>query len=89
MSEVANIFHHATLPKAQLEPCDIVEVTKRSTEILDQNMVSFESDVAQLEVSLDRTQWIRVMTNLIQNGIQSVPAKRSPKIEITLTSSPR
>lgn len=90
MSEVANTFStYATLPKAQLEPCDIVEVTKRSTEIFDQNMVSFESDVAQLEVPLDRTQWIRVMTNLIQNGIQSVPAKRSPKIEITLTSSPR
>lgn len=89
MSEVANTFStYATLPKAKLEPCDIVEVTKRSTEIFDQNMVSFESDVAQLEVPLDRTQWIRVMTNLIQNGIQSVPAKRSPKIEITLTSSP-
>jgi len=90
MSQVANAFSdYATLPKAQLERCDVVEVTKRATEIFEQDQVSFSSNVDQAYLPLDRTQWIRVMTNLIQNGLQSVPAKKTPKIDIVLHSTPK
>ncbi len=90
MSQVANAFSdYTTLPKAQLQRCDVVEVTKRATEIFEQDQVSFSSNVDQAYLPLDRTQWIRVMTNLIQNGLQSVPTKKTPKIDIVLHSTPK
>ena len=33
---------------------------------------------------IDRTQWIRVLTNLIQNAIQAVPENRTPKINLEI-----
>lgn len=85
MSQVANAFSdYATLPKAQLKEEDIVELTKRATEVFEQENVKFKSDVTQQMVQLDRTQWIRVMTNLIQNGIQSVPAEKLAQIKVQI-----
>ena len=85
MSQVANAFSdYATLPKAQLKEEDIVELTKRATEVFEQENVKFKSDVTQQIVQLDRTQWIRVMTNLIQNGIQSVPAEKPTQIKVQI-----
>ncbi len=63
---------------------DIVELTKRATEVFEQENVKFKSDVTQQIVQLDRTQWIRVMTNLIQNGIQSVPAEKPTQIKVQI-----
>ena len=36
---------------------------------------------------IDRTQWIRVMTNLIQNALQAIPKDREPKIQLSLTQT--
>ena len=87
MSNVSNAFSDfATLPKAQLISSDIVEVTKRATEIFEYENVIFSSNKKKILYPLDRTQWIRVMTNLIQNGLQSVDSNKQPKIEVVLKS---
>ena len=85
MSQVANAFSdYATLPKAQLQKEDIVELTKRAVNVFEQENIGFISSEQSLLVQLDRTQWIRVMTNLIQNGIQSVGSENSPQIQVTI-----
>lgn len=87
MSQVANAFSdYATLPKAQLKPDDIVALTKRAAAVFEQVEVRFSSEVPSLIVQLDRTQWIRVMTNLIQNGIQSVAPEIPPKIDVHIAT---
>ena len=87
MSNVSNAFSDfATLPKAQLISSDIVEVTRRATEIFEYENVIFSSNKKKILYPLDRTQWIRVMTNLIQNGLQSVDSNKQPKIEVVLKS---
>ena len=89
MSNVANTFSDfATLPKAKLVLSDIVDATKRATEIFEYENVIFSSNKSKVLCPLDRTQWIRVMTNLIQNGLQSVKTKKQPKIEVNLKASP-
>lgn len=85
MSQVANAFSdYATLPKAQLQPNDIVALTQRAIAVFEQVEIDFKSTVKSQMVQLDRTQWIRVMTNLVQNGIQSVEADTTPKIKIRI-----
>ena len=85
MSNVATAFSDfATLPKAKLIPCNIVEVTRRATEIFEYENIIFNSNADKVIYSLDRTQWIRVMTNLIQNGLQSVNSNKKAKININL-----
>ena len=85
MSQVANAFSdYATLPKAQLQKEDIVELTKRAVNVFEQENIGFISSEQSLLVQLDRTQWIRVMTNLIQNGIQSVGSENNPQIQVTI-----
>lgn len=85
MSNVATTFSDfATLPKAKLLSSDIVDATKRATEIFEYENVVFSSNKDKVLYPLDRTQWIRVMTNLIQNGLQSVNSKKQAKIEVNL-----
>lgn len=85
MSQVASAFSdYATLPKAQLQTNDIVALTQRAIAVFEQVDIRFESDKESLDVELDRTQWIRVMTNLIQNGIQSVEADLNPIIKVQI-----
>ena len=85
MSEVANAFSdYATLPKAQLKANDIIALTQQAIAVFEQIEIRFETQIPSLEVELDRTQWIRVMTNLIQNGIQSVEADTNPLINVQI-----
>ena len=74
MSNVATSFSDfATLPKTQLEKTDIVEATKKVVEIFEQNNITLDTSNENIFVKLDKEQWIRVMTNLIKNSIQSIP----------------
>lgn len=89
MSEVAEAFSNfATLPKPKMKECDLVEVTQMAVNIFDQEHIVFSSDRAHSYHYLDRTQWIRVITNLVQNALQSVPKGRTPQIGVQLTTEP-
>jgi signal transduction histidine kinase len=87
MSEVAEAFSDfATLPKPNIKECDLVEVTEMAVNIFQRERIVFQSDQASIFHKLDRTQWIRVMTNLIQNALQSVSKKKTPLIGVQLVS---
>jgi signal transduction histidine kinase len=88
MSNVATSFSDfATLPKTQLEKTDIVEATKKVVEIFEQNNITLETSNENIFVKLDKEQWIRVMTNLIKNSIQSIPYDRESIIQVKITES--
>ncbi len=83
MTDVAEAFSNfATLPKSKMKTSDLVEVTQLAVSIFNQEHIIFSSNQAHIFHELDRTQWIRVITNLVQNGLQSVPKKRVPQIGI-------
>ena len=88
MSNVATSFSDfATLPKTQLEKTDIVEATKNVVEIFEQNNITLETSDENIFVKLDKEQWIRVMTNLIKNSIQSIPHDRESNIQVKIIDS--
>jgi nitrogen fixation/metabolism regulation signal transduction histidine kinase len=89
MSEVAEAFSNfATLPKPNMKECDLVELTQMAVNIFDHDHIVFSSDQAHIYHKLDRTQWVRVITNLVQNALQSVPKDRTPQIGVQLTTEP-
>ena len=86
MSNVANAFSDfASLPNAQLVLLDIVKVTKRATEIFEYEKVIFYSNKKVILYPIDKTQWVRLMSNLIQNGLQSVSSKKQAIIEVSMS----
>ena len=85
MSNVANAFSDfATLPVPKLMSLDLVKVTRRSLEIFEKNKINFKTSKPVVMVKLDRTQWIRVITNLIQNALQAVPQGKKAKIKVKI-----
>jgi len=83
MSDVANAFSDfATLPKPKLVKSDLVEITRRSLEIFDEDIVEFNTSNDEIRLLFDRTQWIRVTTNIVQNGIQAVQHGQKAKVKV-------
>lgn len=88
MSNVASAFSDfATLPQPKISEQDIVEITRLSTELFKDIEIKLKLPQKAIVWPIDRTQWIRVMNNLIKNAIQSVPQERKPKIEINMQHS--
>ena len=85
MSHVANAFSDfATLPKPKLVKSDLVEITRRALEIFEGNTIKFKTSEDEIKISLDRTQWIRVTTNIVQNALQAVKQGEQPKIKVSI-----
>ncbi len=88
MSRVASAFSDfATLPQPNITNEDITEITRLATEIFDSADIRLNLPAKSVSWPIDRTQWIRVMTNLIQNAIQAVPQGVTPLIELSMSVS--
>ena len=86
MSNVASAFSDfATLPDPNFVEEDMVEITRLATEIFDTNKITLDLPSEPIYWSIDRTQWIRVMTNLVKNALQAIPEEVDPEITVTLT----
>ena len=57
---------------------------QEAVDIFQKDQIIFTSNQAHIYQNIDKTQWIRVLTNLIQNSLQSVPSNRKPQIGIQL-----
>ena len=89
MSEVAEAFSDfAALPKPTMKDCDLVEVTQMAINIFQHDYIVFSSNEAHIFHKMDRTQWIRVITNLVQNALHSVSKKKTPQIGVQIVSEP-
>ncbi|MFC4738526.1 ATP-binding protein [Flavobacterium ponti] len=80
MSSVANAFSNfASMPAQQNETLNVVKIVELSLEIFNEDFIQFSSIEAEIIARLDRTQLIRVITNLVKNAIQSIPEEQENK----------
>jgi two-component system, NtrC family, nitrogen regulation sensor histidine kinase NtrY len=80
MSAVASAFSNfATMPAQQNETLNVVEVVEFSLDIFNEDYIEFESNKKEIITKLDRTQLIRIITNLVKNAIQSIPDEQEEK----------
>jgi signal transduction histidine kinase len=83
MSSIASAFSSfAEMPAQKNERLNIVEVINLALEIFTEDYISFRSDKKEIMANFDRTQLIRVVTNLVKNAIQAIPKDRDPKIDV-------
>ncbi len=89
MSNIASGFSNfAQLPKAQILEYDLVDIIRNALLLFDPEKVSFHTNKEKLMWSFDKDQLMRVITNLIENALQSVPDDRKPAIEVILEDLP-
>lgn len=80
MSSVANAFSNfASMPAQQNETINVVKVVQLALEIFNENYIGFSSSEKEIIAKLDRTQLIRVITNLVKNATQAIPEEQENK----------
>ena len=87
-SSIASAFSNfAKMPVQKLELLNVVEVVELALDIFPDSDIEFTSNESQINVDFDRSQLIRIITNLVKNAIQSIPVDRSPQISIIISSN--
>ncbi|MCH2489977.1 MAG: ATP-binding protein [Flavobacteriales bacterium] len=87
MSSIASAFsNYAKMPAQQDETLNVVKITKLALDIFNEGYVYFFSEEESIIAKFDRTQLIRVVTNLVKNSIQAIEQKQpeEPRIEVTV-----
>lgn len=85
MSSIASAFSNfAKMPAQQNETLNVVSITKLALDIFNENYIVFTSDAEEIIAKFDRTQLIRVVTNLVKNGIQSIPDDKTPQVLVNV-----
>jgi signal transduction histidine kinase len=80
MSAVASAFSNfASMPAQQNETLNVVEVVELAMDIFNEEYIMFQSDSPEIISKVDRTQLIRIITNLVKNAIQSIPENQENK----------
>ncbi len=87
MSNIATAFSSfANMPAQQNETLNVVKIVKLALEIFNEDYIHFIADEEEIIAKLDRTQLIRVITNLVKNAIQAIPEVESPRILVTVAT---
>lgn len=85
MSTIAEAFSDfARMPARKDEVVDVVEIIKTTLEIFPENSTQFHTHLKELQINFDRIYLVRIITNLVKNGIQAVPSDRQPKANLYL-----
>jgi nitrogen fixation/metabolism regulation signal transduction histidine kinase len=87
MSSIATAFSDfAKMPTAKKEEINVVEVVKLALDIFNESYITYSFDNTELIANLDKTQLIRVITNLVTNAGQAVEDVENPEIEVKVIS---
>lgn len=91
LSHIASAFSDfAKMPEAQPEEINLNELVLKAAELYLNNTrikVHFENTSAALNVYADRSQLLRVLTNLLQNAVEAIPDDREGSIVVKLQES--
>ena len=86
MSSIASAFSNFAKMTAQKnEMLNVVEVVDLTLDIFNEDYITFQSNTQEIIAKFDRTQLIRVITNLIKNGIQAIPQDKQPEILVNVS----
>ncbi len=87
LSSIASAFSSfAEMPKQKREELNVVEVVKLALDIFNENYIHYFHKEDILLAKLDKTQLIRIVTNLVKNANQSLVTHENPKIEVKVVS---
>ncbi|SCY31052.1 HAMP domain-containing protein [Nonlabens sp. Hel1_33_55] len=86
MSNIASAFStYATMPAQQSEETNVPKITQLALDIFNDSHIEYYEDSEELTAIFDRTQLIRVVTNLVKNAMQAAHDDRDPEITVSVT----
>jgi nitrogen fixation/metabolism regulation signal transduction histidine kinase len=87
MSSIASAFSDfAKMPTQNKEEIEVINVIKLAIDIFNEETIEFQSEETKLYAFLDKTQLIRIITNLVKNAIQATEETEKPKIIVAVFS---
>src|SRR5690606_29814410 len=87
MSSIASAFSNfAKMPAQKNETLNVVKIVKLALDIFSEDYIAFVADEKEIICQLDRTQLIRVITNLVKNATQAVAESKNPKVVVSVMS---
>lgn len=86
MSSIASAFSNfAKMPAQQNETLNVPKIVKLALDIFNEDYIVFSTEKEEIIAKFDRTQLIRVVTNLVKNAVQAVAQKENPAVLVTVT----
>ncbi|PKP13312.1 MAG: two-component sensor histidine kinase [Bacteroidetes bacterium HGW-Bacteroidetes-3] len=86
LSTIASAFSNfANMPAQNREEIDVVEVVKQALDIFTEDYISFFPKQKSIIAKLDKTQVIRIVTNLVKNSTQSLEDVEHKNLEVTVS----
>ena len=87
MSSIASAFSDfAKMPTQRREKLDVIDVVKHALDIFTEDYIEYIPKEEKIEANLDKTQLIRIVTNLVKNATQAINVEENPKIEVKVVS---
>ncbi|WP_431472591.1 ATP-binding protein [Nonlabens sp. SCSIO 43208] len=85
MSNIASAFStYASMPAQKNEEIDVNRVTQLALDIFNENYIEYTQNESSLKTIFDRTQLIRVVTNLVKNATQALSGQENPIIKVSV-----
>lgn len=86
LSTIASAFSNfANMPAQNREEIDVVEVVKQALDIFTEDYISFFPKQQSIIAKLDKSQVIRIVTNLVKNSTQSLECVEYKNLEVTVS----
>ena len=86
MSSIASAFSNfAKMPAQQNETLNVPKIVKLALDIFNEDYIVFSAEQDEIIAKFDRTQLIRVVTNLVKNAVQAVAHKENPAVLVSVT----
>jgi len=87
MSSIASAFSDfAKMPAQKREKLNVIEVVKLALDIFNEEYIHYITKEKELFANLDKTQLIRIVTNLVKNASQAIENKENSRIEVKVIS---
>ncbi|WP_026932822.1 sensor histidine kinase [Christiangramia echinicola] len=81
MSSIASAFSNfAKMPAQQSEVLNVPKIVKLALDIFNEKYIEFKCEKEEILAKFDRTQLIRVITNLVKNATQALKDEEDPHI---------
>jgi two-component system nitrogen regulation sensor histidine kinase NtrY len=87
MSSIASAFSDfAKMPTQKKEKIEIISIVKLALDIFNEKSVKYQTNEKELYAFLDKTQLIRIVTNLVKNAVQATENEENPFINVAVIS---
>ena len=87
MSAIASAFSDfAKMPTQKKEKIEIISIVKLALDIFNEKSVKYQTKETVLYAFLDKTQLIRIVTNLVKNALQATESEENALINVEVIS---